>query len=68
MRKSFDPYMYVTHAAMHCLFGSGTDERTPDKADTDAAAILWSVRRLLPGGRYLLFPPHGTSSISAAKS
>lgn len=47
MRKTFDPYSFLAHARLHCLFGSTPDDREPDQADLDAGNILLDIRKLL---------------------
>lgn len=49
MTKKFSPYKFLTHAAIHCRFGSDTTDREPTQADLQAEKILLACRMKLSG-------------------
>lgn len=51
-KKAHAVYTLLTHAALHCRFGSDTVDRIPDKADLEAATILYRLRAELAVEHY----------------
>lgn len=50
MRKltgNHDVYMFLTHAILHCQWGSEATDRNPTDADLQAARILTHLRNLV---------------------
>lgn len=43
-RKTFDIYMFLTHAIWHCTYGPGLEDRKADAGDQEAAGILTELR------------------------
>jgi len=52
MMKPWDAYKFLTHAALHCKFGSTPEDRQADKADIDAMNILYKLRLLIATETY----------------
>lgn len=45
--KPVNPFLVLTHAIWHCLYGSAPTDRTPDRGDIDAAHLMRRLRHLV---------------------